>query len=260
MRFADFLEQIRPVLGEVAETVLVFEHLPSTNDYARHLLAKLPVDALPPDSFVLAAFEQTAGRGRRGRRWAGPPGGLYLSWVVALDERASRATLPLLAASSICGALRSAGAEACEVKWPNDLMVRGRKMGGILIEVVNPGSGRRPMAIIGCGINVETDPSERLGVEATTLAAESEEPIDFGRLLVGTTRALDEALDHLDDPEFAAARYREVLAHRPGEVVRCSLGDREVEGEFVDIDGTGALRLATDRGERTIGAGEVVES
>ncbi|MDX1644404.1 MAG: biotin--[acetyl-CoA-carboxylase] ligase, partial [Thermoanaerobaculia bacterium] len=141
MRFADFLDQLRPVLDEVSDTVLVFEHLPSTNAYARHLLETLPGDVAPASRFVLLAFEQTAGRGRRGRSWIGPPGGLYVSWVVPLDRDAPRSSLPLLSAASICEAVRASGVPACEVEWPNDLMVGGRKLGGILIEVVQPATG-----------------------------------------------------------------------------------------------------------------------
>lgn len=260
MRFADFLDQLRPVLGEVSDTVLVFERLPSTNAYARHLLERLPGEAATVGSFVLVAFEQTGGRGRCGRRWLGPPGGLYVSWVLPLDRETPRSSLPLLAAASLCDAVRSSGVPACEVEWPNDLMVRGRKMGGILIEVTQPAAGAGPVAIVGCGLNVDTDPSDRLEIEATTLAAERGGPIDFGQLLLGTTRSLGQAVARLDDSRWAAERYRRVLAHRPGDRLRCRLGDRELEGEFIDIDTSGALRLATEQGERLVGAGEVVES
>src|SRR5689334_3411849 len=119
--------------------VRVVERCVSTND----LLLK------ETQPVLLAAEEQTAGRGRRGRRWHSAPGaGLTFSLSTRLERLAG---LPLAAGIAVARALRALGAGTVELKWPNDLVVGGAKLGGILVQA------RRGLAVIGVGINVQPD-------------------------------------------------------------------------------------------------------
>ena len=124
--------------------------------------------ASAPHGWAVAARAQTAGRGRRGHVWESPIGNLYLS--VVLRPRVAPPRLPGLAA--VCGlgvtdALREAGyAAEVRLKWPNDLLVRGRKLAGILVEAARDDSGE-PFAVCGVGVNVGLSPR---GLDAISLA------------------------------------------------------------------------------------------
>lgn len=260
VRFAEYLGEIRSVAPRLTETLLVYEYLPSTNLEARRLLERLPSDCYPLPPFAVLAREQRAGRGRQGRLWRSPPGGLYVSWVVALGEEGPPRTLPLVAGVALCRGLRAAGAHGCGLKWPNDLMVEGRKIGGILIEVVAPRPGARPSAIIGCGVNVDVAPQELQGLEATTLVRETGSRVALGELFADLTLRLGDGLGRLDQPEAVAEEYGELLVHRPGDRLSWTRGGERLDGTFVGIDALGGLRLETEGEERVLSAGEVIET
>lgn len=124
----------------------------STNSRAREL-----VEAGAPGGTVVTAREQTAGRGRQGRVWTAPEGKalLYSAVLRPLDER--HLLLPLAVPLAVCAAAEAlrAGAE-CQVKWPNDVWLEGRKLSGILIEA-KPQEG---WAVIGIGLNLSIEPHE----------------------------------------------------------------------------------------------------
>jgi BirA family biotin operon repressor/biotin-[acetyl-CoA-carboxylase] ligase len=131
----------------VPADILIFDTLPSTN---RTLWERL-ADGAPPGTTVIAA-RQTAGRGQWGRQWQSDPGGLYLSHAVAPDIPAEdRASLTLCAAWGIATALRDRGIPV-RLKWPNDLLLTDRKLGGILTET-KVKNGRIGPAAIGVGLN-----------------------------------------------------------------------------------------------------------
>src|SRR5262249_21493392 len=116
-------------------------------------LAELEASGVAEGAVVIATAQE-AGRGRRGRAWHSPPGaGLYLSALLRPGGAAPDAVHWSLAASvAACDALREVGAGAA-IKWPNDLLIAGRKAGGLLVETVSVGSRLRAV-LIGCGINV----------------------------------------------------------------------------------------------------------
>ncbi|MBM6817261.1 biotin--[acetyl-CoA-carboxylase] ligase [Olsenella uli] len=120
---------------------------------------------------ALAARRQTAGRGRRGHAWASPAGNLYLS--VVLRPAVGPGRLPGLAAACGLGAtdaLLALGVSGVSLKWPNDLLARGRKLGGILVEAARDDAGRT-FAVCGIGVNVESAPRELAAVSLAELGA-----------------------------------------------------------------------------------------
>lgn len=163
--------------------VLVYPVIGSTNDEAKRLAA----EGAPEGTLVLAE-EQTAGRGRQGRRWHAPPGTALLMSLVLRPplspDRAGQLTL----------ALALAAAEAVEAetglkvgfKWPNDLLVRGQKLGGILAELSVLGAALE-WAVVGLGLNVNLDFAaaglDELVGQATSLSLELGRPVDRVRLL-----------------------------------------------------------------------------
>ncbi len=228
--------------------VELHERIGSTNDRAREL-----ADSGAPEHTVVLADEQTSGRGRRGTRWHSPPGcGLWLSTLAKAPPDV--AVLPLcvgLAASEAIEAVTPAVQVA--IKWPNDLLVGERKVGGVLCEAV----GAR--VVIGIGINVGEPeggfPDDLRGV-ATTLEAEGGTRPDRGDLaseLVGRLRAWTDGGEVVLTPErHAALRGRDALRGR--EVMTEQAGP----GTAVGIEATGALTLERPDGERvSVVAGSV---
>jgi BirA family biotin operon repressor/biotin-[acetyl-CoA-carboxylase] ligase len=207
----------------------------STNDRARALAA-----AGAPHGTLVTAASQTAGRGRQGRTWSAPPGRALLMSVVLRDPGRM---LPLAAAVAVA---ETAGPEAA-IKWPNDVLLDGRKVAGILAEA-RPQDG---WAVLGIGLNVAVRPAdlpEELRATAATLGLE---PRDVEGVLQRLLGALERALA-LDTPALLDVwRARDALR---GRAVAWAGG----EGIAAGIDGDGRLVVEVAGGGRTaLEAGEV---
>ncbi len=188
-----------------------------------------------PVGTVVIADVQTAGHGRYGRTWISPPGGLYTSIVLKPDP-----LLPLRAGIAVAAALTERGT-AARLKWPNDVLVGGRKIAGILIEEADGAM------ILGIGVNLDKAPYPG----ATSVrAAGGKVPVPE-ELLV---RILDALLAPVPN-EVVIARYRE-LCITIGKVVSVSIGAEEVSGRATGIDREGRLMLETDAGRRIVSSGE----
>jgi BirA family transcriptional regulator, biotin operon repressor / biotin---[acetyl-CoA-carboxylase] ligase len=211
----------------------------------------------------VVASTQTAGRGRRGRSWVSPPGNLYASLL--LVDPAPAAVAPQLAfvaglaVHDACAALVPGLADALRLKWPNDLLCRGAKIAGILIE----GEGRPEgegvvVAVIGIGVNCRDHP-DAVEHPATDFAAQGA-PIAAPALLGALRRTMAARLAEWDRGAGFAAIRSVWLARAAGlgQAMRARLPDREVSGVFEAIDEAGrlVLRLADWRRE-VVTAGEV---
>lgn len=245
----------------------------STNALARRVVDEyLREDmALPPAVFV--AWEQTAGKGRHGRSWASPPGaGAWVTMIRPLAAVAELAVLPLLVPLGLCDALDRHLPEGreCRIKWPNDLVVGGRKLGGVLLDGVAPRGGEETdgAAVIGFGINLLQD-EEALasiggveaggaGLPATSLAVESGAPVAAEQVVWDLVAGVAARLAEAGDPAAAVAVYRARSAHRPGDPLRCRAGEETLEGRLRGFDERGFLRLELTAPGGGRDAGEVV--
>lgn len=232
----------------------------STNELAKQLLR-----AGEPHGTVIVAREQSRGRGQRGRRWASPPGGL---WVTLL----ARPALPASEAGLLNCAAGAAAAEAAAevsglpvmVKWPNDLLVAGRKVGGVLVETSCAG-GRVKWAAIGIGINANF-PTEALPrylrPAAASLREETGREIPLERLLREVCARMQRMLRLLEtgrDGEVVEA-WR-ALDATVGRKVRASRGEGW-EATAAAIDDAGRLVVKAADGRTiilTTSAGVVIE-
>lgn len=241
--------ELGPLLNthDLGRTVHAYEALPSTNDRAKELAEE---GALHGE--VVVAEQQTAGRGRRGRAWASPPGvNLYLSVVLRPELAPPRAPeLTLVAAVAACDALREAGVEA-GIKWPNDLIASGRKIAGILTEVAVDG-GRVHWVVVGMGVNLNVaaaDLPEEVRATATSARAERGQPVPRALFAAALLTRLEEWVDRHAEEGFApireAWRARSVTL---GRQVRVRADGRTLEGVAEDIDEAGALLVRTADG------------
>ncbi|MBD0292266.1 MAG: biotin--[acetyl-CoA-carboxylase] ligase [Jiangellaceae bacterium] len=207
---------------------------------------------------VLVADYQTAGRGRLGRAWHAPPGtGLAVSLLLRpADVPAHRwPWLPLLAGDAVVEALESYPGTAATLKWPNDVLLDGRKLAGILVERVD--GAVAPAAVVGIGLNVSAAPDE-----ATSLATAGFAEVDRDRLLEVVldrlARCYEQWRDGRGDPHlWLAAAYRD-RCETIGQHVRAELpGGRAVSGRATHVDDDGRLVLQTASGVVVLGAGDV---
>lgn len=212
-----------------------------------------------PAGLVVVADHQTAGRGRLGRTWEAAPGSSLLLSVLLRPER----SIELLHLSTAAVALAMADAVAAvagftpDLKWPNDLLARGRKLAGVLAEADVGGAGEVRAVVVGVGVNVAggSVPPDLAG-QATSCAAEAGRDVDRRRLC-------DEFLVRLGDRNGAGdvsllADYRARLATL-GRRVRVERAAGTVEGVAVDLDRTGALLVELPTGcIEVIAAGDVV--
>jgi len=230
----------------------------STQRVARTLLDQFLREDDEPFPFVVAALRQSAGRGRQGREWWSPPGGgIYASLVLPASGPEELAAVPLRAAVSLAEYVGSLLAGGCRIKWPNDLVVERRKVGGLLVDAVfasdAPG---RSWAVVGFGLNLKPPKANGRPPGATSVAEET------GSAVPGLAEFAAQALAAVWrgtalSREEAVARFARLTAHQEGEMLRCRVGDEEFGGVFRGFDERGFLRLDTERGERIVRSGEV---
>ncbi len=187
---------------------------------------------------VVVAEEQTQGRGRQGRSWLSPPrAGLTFSVLVRPDLPAEKwGWVPLLSGLAVARALREQAEVDAVLKWPNDVLVEGRKVAGLLAEAVSDGVTGRGAVVVGIGLNVTTREAELPDGRATSLQLAGATVTDRGTLLKAVLRALADALG---DRAFPA--YRE-LCSTLGRDVRVELpGGMSVSGVAEAVDDEGRL-------------------
>jgi BirA family biotin operon repressor/biotin-[acetyl-CoA-carboxylase] ligase len=207
----------------------------STNDRAREL-----AQAGAPHGTLVTAAEQTAGRGRQGRTWTAPPGSALLLSLVLRDPPA---LLPLAAALAVA---EVAGAGA-QIKWPNDVLLDGRKVAGILAE----GRPQDGWAVLGIGLNVALRLEELPPELRDTAGTLGLEPADLEPTLERLLDALERTLALDEATLLDAYRARDALR---GREVRWTTG----RGRAAGIDGEGRLVVELPEGGRTaLSAGEV---
>ncbi len=231
----------------------------STQRLARTLLDQCVNEDEGPLPFVVAALEQSAGRGRHEREWWSPAGaGVYASLVLPLSDRERLQELPLRTVTALAEFANGILGGECRIKWPNDLLVGRRKLGGILVDAVTPPRPAEAWAIIGCGLNYTTPDSGALA-GATSLLAEVDRLGGVAPSFPRFTAAAIEAVWRAATSEESGwvSRYLRCAVHREGDPIRFMLDEGEVEGLFGGLDERGFMKLQTASGVRLIRSGEI---
>lgn len=227
-----------------------FDSVTSTMDVAAALAAEGAAHGV-----VVAARQQTAGRGRRGATWESPPGaGLYFSFI-AKPSAASALTLITLAAGvGVRDGVAEATGLAADLKWPNDLVVNRRKLAGILAEGHVIGTPHQAV-VIGVGVNLQPAayPPD-VSARAASLEGELGRPVDRDAVLDAILRALWRRLATLDEkPDDILQAWRAAAPSAVG--TRVEWDGRH--GTTTGVDETGALLVNTSTGIERIIAGEI---
>ena len=235
-------------------TLLRLEEVDSTNRYLLEEAYRLP------DRTVLIAHRQTKGRGRRGREWETEPGALTFSVLFRALPPHRLTTLPLLA--GLCGAEGIARLTGCSprLKWPNDLLVRGKKTGGILCES-RSGTDGTLSAVCGMGINLTADAewfADRKLPQATSLLAEGY-PVEGDALLAGIEEAFARRYESFLQEGFASfsPQYR-AFCDTVGQPIFILDGtSSRREGTALGISEDGGLICRIGDREEVLHSGEV---
>jgi BirA family transcriptional regulator, biotin operon repressor / biotin---[acetyl-CoA-carboxylase] ligase len=245
----------------IGRDIRVFEETTSTND----VIEKLARDGVK-EGVVVFAESQTRGRGRLGRRWVSPPQkGLWFSVLLRPDLRPQETTqLTVASAAALVRAIRLATGMQPEIKWPNDILIRGRKLAGILTEL-HAELDRVKYVILGMGVDVNLNAGEfppELRKGATSLKVEAGRPIMRPELAAIILRELDQAYAHVCAGRFAeVADAWEADCSTLGHEVVIQVGARQIRGRAESLGEDGALLLRTDHGhlERVIGGDVTLE-
>lgn len=239
------------------ENLVVLPVVDSTNRLARSVVKEYEAEEQSLRSLLVLALEQSGGRGRHGRSWSSPAGkGVYASRVLTVQDPAVLQSLPLLVGIGLCRALDPFLPAPSRLKWPNDILVEGRKIGGILIEaMVQPESESR--AILGFGANHGHEAGD-LPETGTSILLEGRSEVSLEELTWKLVEGVERELTHLGDIAYAVAAYRELSVHRPGDRISCRVAERTVEGTFTGIDELGRLVLEADGEEIQVSSGEVI--
>lgn len=234
--------------------LLAHTRIASTSDEAKSLAA-----AGAAEGTLVWAREQKKGRGRQGHAWVSPPGNLYASLILRPDVPVQvAAQLSFLAALAVGDAcLELARDAAIGFKWPNDVLLAGRKLAGILLESETKPDGRLAWLVLGIGINLATYPVNA-AYPATALGATGAD-VAPERMLSALGRHFLSWHERWQQGRgFAAVREAWLArAQRLGQEIRVRLPRAELAGVFAGLDQDGALLLETPSGARRIDAGDV---
>jgi BirA family biotin operon repressor/biotin-[acetyl-CoA-carboxylase] ligase len=226
----------------IGHKVIVKDEVPSTNQLAKGMAADGEAEGT-----VVVASTQTAGRGRLGRSWASPPGGLYMSIILRPDGGAALLTrLTVFSCLPVAQAVEDAYGLKAQVKWPNDVMAAGLKVGGILAEGVSI-AGRQESVVLGIGVNLNTRHEELGLASATSLRALTGKEVARDAFLHTLLFRLDAFYGALIKGELDTDAYRSRCVTL-GRTVEARLGDQAVEGRAIYVEDGGALVIKTEDG------------
>jgi BirA family biotin operon repressor/biotin-[acetyl-CoA-carboxylase] ligase len=225
-------------------------------------LAMAKAASEPGHGAVIVAEHQRAGRGRRGKRWVSPyAGNLYMSTIWDFSQGAgSLDGLSLAVGVAISDALTEAGLADCRLKWPNDVLLDGRKLGGILLELQGDVSGQFSV-VVGVGINVAMSRTAGESIDQAWTDIRSQPgggALNRNELLGILLSHVLMALDTFSKEGFSAfhARWSALDAHA-GRKVCLQQGSNQLEGVALGIDASGALKIQTPQGIQRFHGGEI---
>jgi len=241
----------------VGQRILFFQKLTSTMDEAARQAEGAYGRPPVPDGTVVVAETQTASRGRFQRHWVSQPGNLYLS-VVFRPTLQALPSLSILSGVAVARAIRKTTGLNPRIKWPNDILLDGKKIAGILVESVLEGEAVR-YAAVGIGINVSLDTNEinEIASFATSLNAATGDAVSREALLRHLLQDLDALYLQLGQGKSPLLEWKSLL-ETLGQRVRVACRDEIYVGLAEDVDPVGQLTLRLDDGEPvSLSAGDV---
>ncbi|MGL6000180.1 MAG: bifunctional biotin--[acetyl-CoA-carboxylase] ligase/biotin operon repressor BirA [Pseudomonas proteolytica] len=237
-----------------AGSIFISDTIDSTNAEALRL-----IDAGQAAPFLVLSERQTAGRGRRGRKWVSPfAQNLYYSLVLRIDGGMRQLEgLSLVVGLAVMQALRDVGVHGSGLKWPNDVLVGSKKVAGILLELVGDPADVCHV-VLGIGINANMQSAAEVDQQWTSIQLETGRSVDRNHLVAHLSQALQAYLERHRDSGFSVIRDEWEQNHLwQGKAVSLIAGVNQVDGIVLGIDDQGALRLDVNGVEKTYSGGEL---
>ncbi len=252
------VDRLATALEHCVDNIAYLDVVDSTHSMCQRLIDQMDDENFRLEGTVVLASRQSGGIGRTHRRWVSPPGGLYVNWLRCGLPRETIGQLPMLAAAAAHAAITGLGVGGAAIKWPNDIVVGGEKLAGILVYARH---GALSWATVGLGVNLSAVPEVSNADLQPTAVVEHIPPAPLQEWCMSIVQSFVPALSaSLDDAAPALAAWRRHLVHRPGDTlnVRLASGTR-VTGTFIGLTKEGFLRLQQRDRELTISTGDVVE-
>ncbi|WP_283181877.1 bifunctional biotin--[acetyl-CoA-carboxylase] ligase/biotin operon repressor BirA [Pseudomonas svalbardensis] len=246
--------EIRELAPSCDWPILVFDSIDSTNAEALRAIER--GQAAP---FLVLAERQTAGRGRRGRKWASPfAENIYYSLVLRIEGGMRQLEgLSLVVGLAVMQALRELGISGAGLKWPNDVLVGQKKIAGILLELVGDPADVCHV-VLGVGINVNMQITDEVDQQWTSMRLESGKVFDRNHLVGDLGAMLQAYLSRHQVDGFSAIHAEWEQNHLwQGRAVSLIAGVNHIDGEVLGIDSQGALRLKVGGVEKVFSGGEL---
>lgn len=238
------------------ESLAVIPRVASTNLIARRIVNECIDNELSLPQAMIIAGEQFAGRGRNERSWSSPAGkGIYATTLLSRPAR-ELPLIPLAMANIIASYLRETFGLDARIKWPNDVLVNGRKIAGILIEARVQDD--RAFLLIGTGVNVEPVQDD---TRPNAVAISEVSPRPFHGIETATRAFIehvDERLTRTLDRDEILAEWRKLSVHKDGDRIHCILGDRTIDGTWGGIDEHGRALIRSDGDTLAVSAADIV--
>lgn len=245
---------LRDSQGDAFWPIYVHDTIDSTNAEAMRLVAQ--GEALP---LLVLAEQQTAGRGRRGRKWVSPfAENLYYSLALRIEGGMRQLEgLSLLVGLAVVKMLREMGVNGAGLKWPNDILVGRRKLAGVLLELTGDPADVCHV-VIGIGINVNMRTSEEVDQSWTSMALEAGVNLDRNQVAARLSADLRDYLTAHREKGFSAFQEEWELNHLwQNQPVTLLAGSTAIEGVVIGVDAVGALRLKVGDQVSTFSGGEL---
>jgi BirA family biotin operon repressor/biotin-[acetyl-CoA-carboxylase] ligase len=232
---------------QLGRTLTLLDECTSTNDEAR----RLATDGAPDGSLIISAI-QTGGRGRHGRRWISPRGGIWMTLIIRSPITIPVESIPLIGALSVARSIRSQLQIDSRVRWPNDVVVQGSKVAGLIAEAHQQGNSLE-FVLLGIGVNANFESLELRDrkIDAVTLKDVSRGTVDSPRLVCNILLELEELLS------LAASDLEQLLEllrrrdYSAGRTVKVVMKDRTIQGVFADYQSVDAAVIHSN-GERVV--------
>jgi BirA family biotin operon repressor/biotin-[acetyl-CoA-carboxylase] ligase len=245
---------IAKATNEAGWPVHVHGSIDSTNAEALRL-----VDGGQQAPFLVTAERQTAGRGRRGRRWVSPfAQNVYYSLVLRIDGGMRQIEgLSLVTGLAVMHALQEAGVTKAGLKWPNDVLVADRKIAGILLELVGDPADVCHV-VLGIGINVNMQANTEVDQQWTSVQLQTGAAVNRNRLVASLNNHLQLLLERHRAGGFEALQSEWEQHHLwQGRAVSLIAGTQRIDGQVLGVDRQGALRLKVGNEEKSYSGGEL---
>jgi len=240
----------------VLESIALIPRVASTNLIARRIVTECIDNELSLPQAMIVAGEQFAGRGRNDRSWSSPAGkGIYTTTLLTRPAH-ELPLIPLAMANIVATYLRETYSIDARIKWPNDILVGGKKIAGILIEARMQED--RVFLLIGIGVNVEPAQDDSRP-NAITIREAVNGPFDgIDTATLAFIEHLDERLSHALEHDDVLDEWRRLSVHKSGDRIHCILGDRTIDGTWSGIDEYGRALIQSSGRVHPVSAADII--